>query len=158
MCLNQLKLYTCHLETTYEYQKIKDRAVTIVESLGLDGMSSDESSHECHKGEATYHIQEKCWRSQQVNDWLKMLNALHLCLQYNGKWQVTAGAWPHFRLPSLEYSERPPVKGLPIDFYSTDWYGNQDVFMKGQLKANKQLGSLKVPAEHWKYVHLLFIW
>jgi len=155
--LNQSKLYTRRLETAYEYQEIKDRAVTIVESLGLDGMSSDESSHEGRKGEATYRIWEKRWRSRQVNDWLRMLDALHLRLRYSGKWQATAGAWPHFRSSGLEYSERPPVKGLPVDFYSADWYGKQDAFMKGQLKAAKQLGSLKVPAEHWKYVHLLFI-
>ncbi|KAI6143833.1 hypothetical protein BKA82DRAFT_11540 [Pisolithus tinctorius] len=33
-------------ETAYEYGEIKDRAVAIVESLGQDGMSSDESDHE----------------------------------------------------------------------------------------------------------------
>ena len=128
-----------------------------MESLGLDGMSSDESSHEGRKGEATYHIREKRWCSRQVNDWLRMLDALHLRLRYSGKWQATAGAWPHFRSSGLEYSERPPVKGLPVDFYSADWYGNQDAFMKGELKAKKKLGSLTVPAEYWKYVHLPFI-
>ena len=105
-------------------------------------MSSDESNHEGRKGEATYHIREKRWCSRRVNDWLRMLDALHLRLRYSGKWQATAGAWPHFRSPGLEYSKRPPVKGLPINFYSADWYGNQDAFTKGQLKAEKQLGSL----------------
>ncbi|KAI6137864.1 hypothetical protein BKA82DRAFT_4019319 [Pisolithus tinctorius] len=53
-------------ETAYEYGEIKDRAVAIVESLGQDGMSSDESDHEGHRGEATYYILEKDWRSKQV--------------------------------------------------------------------------------------------
>ncbi|KAI6100060.1 hypothetical protein EDD16DRAFT_1482997, partial [Pisolithus croceorrhizus] len=68
--LRPFKLYSHRLQTGYEYKEIKDCAVAIVESLGQDGMSSDESDHEGHRGEATYHIPDKDWRSKQVTAWL----------------------------------------------------------------------------------------
>ncbi|KAI6152642.1 hypothetical protein BKA82DRAFT_4013063 [Pisolithus tinctorius] len=115
-------------ETAYEYGEIKDRAVAIVESLGQDGMSSDESDHEGHWGEATYYILEKDWRSKQT----------------------TAGAWPHFRMASLNDSKGPPVTGLPIDFYSRNWYGAQNAFMREQLQATNQSDTLAIPSQHAK--------
>ncbi|KIK24303.1 hypothetical protein PISMIDRAFT_10304 [Pisolithus microcarpus 441] len=69
-CQRKYELYSRRLQTAYEYKEIKDRAVAIVESLGQDGMSSDESDHEGHRGEATYDILDKDWCSKQVTSWL----------------------------------------------------------------------------------------
>jgi len=121
-----------------------------VQSLGLDGMSSDESDHEGHKGEATYYVLDKTWRSRRITAWLRMLDSLHLCLRYTGEWQATAGAWPHYRMTSLNESTRSPVKALPTDFYSRDWYQAQNDFAKRQLKAAKSQVSLEIPSEYWK--------
>ncbi|KIK20285.1 hypothetical protein PISMIDRAFT_657625, partial [Pisolithus microcarpus 441] len=148
--LRLLKLYSCHLQTAYEYKEIKDRAVAIVESLGQDSMSSDESDHEGHHGEATYYILDKDWRSKQVTSWLQMLDSLHLRLQYNGSWQVTASAWPHFRMTSLHESRGSPVKGLPIDFYCHNWYGAQNAFVKEQLQVKNQSDTLAIPSQYTK--------
>ncbi|KAI5980873.1 hypothetical protein EDC04DRAFT_2595297, partial [Pisolithus marmoratus] len=144
------ELYSRRLQTAYEYKEIKDRAVAIVESLGQDGMSSDESDHEGHCGEATYYILDKDWRSKPVTSWLRMLDSLHLRLRYNGKWQATAGAWPHFRTPSLNESKGSPVQGLPIDFYCRNWYGAQNTFVKEQLQAQNQSGTLAIPSQYVK--------
>ncbi|KAI5988440.1 hypothetical protein EDD15DRAFT_2199071 [Pisolithus albus] len=123
---------------------------SFVESLGQDGMSSDESDHEGHRGEATYHILDKDWCSKQVTAWLRMLDSLHPHLRYNGKWRATAGAWPHFRTTSLHDSKGAPVKGLPVDFYSRNWYGAQNTFAREQLQAKEQSNTLAIPAEHAK--------
>ncbi|KAI6027204.1 hypothetical protein EDC04DRAFT_2573085, partial [Pisolithus marmoratus] len=64
------ELYSHRLQTAYEYKEIKDHVVAIVESLGQDGMSSDESDHEGHCGEVTYYILDKDWRSKPVTSWL----------------------------------------------------------------------------------------
>ncbi|KAI5986462.1 hypothetical protein EDD15DRAFT_2174833, partial [Pisolithus albus] len=64
------ELYSRRLQTAHEYKDIKDRAVFIVESLGQDGMSSDESDHKGHRGEATYYILDKDWHSKQITAWL----------------------------------------------------------------------------------------
>ncbi|KAI5981329.1 hypothetical protein EDD15DRAFT_2183621, partial [Pisolithus albus] len=144
------ELYKRRLDTAYQYTEIKDRAVRVVQSLGLDGMSSDESDHEGHSGEATYHILDKDWRSRHVTAWLQMLDALHLRLRYSGEWRTTSGAWPHFRTSGLKESGKPAVRGLPTDFYSRNWYQAQSDFMKGQLKAVKPSISLEISAEYTK--------
>ena len=146
-----LQLYSCRLQTTHQYTEIKTQATRVVQSLGLDGMSSDESDHEGHKGEATYYILHKDWHSCQITAWLCMLDSLHLCLRYHGEWQATAGSWPHFRTSHLKESTRPVINELPVDFYSRNWYGAQSTFMKGELKAKKQSVSLAiVPSEYLK--------
>ncbi|KAI6098693.1 hypothetical protein F5141DRAFT_1010610 [Pisolithus sp. B1] len=76
--LRWLKLYSCHLQTTYEYKEIKDHMVAIMELLGQDGISSDKSDHEGHHGEAMYYILDKDWHSKQVTSLLWMLGSLHL--------------------------------------------------------------------------------
>ncbi|KAI6094297.1 hypothetical protein F5141DRAFT_1070020 [Pisolithus sp. B1] len=124
-------LYKCHLNTACQYANIKDQAICIVQSLGLDGMSSNESDHEGHNGEATYYILDKDWHSQ--------------C-----EWQATSSTWPHFRTSSLKESVRAAVRELPSDFYSHNWYQAQNNFMKGQLKVTKPSVSLEVPTKYLK--------
>ncbi|KAI6006086.1 hypothetical protein EDD15DRAFT_2154828, partial [Pisolithus albus] len=51
------------LDTAYQYAGIKGQAIRIVQSLGLDSMSSDESDHEGHNGEATYYDLDQGWHS-----------------------------------------------------------------------------------------------
>ncbi|KAI6095262.1 hypothetical protein F5141DRAFT_1068513, partial [Pisolithus sp. B1] len=124
-------LYKCHLNTACQYANIKDQAICIVQSLGLDGMSSNESDHEGHNGEATYYILDKDWHSQCITAWLWLLDALHLCLRYSE-------------------SVRAAVRELPSDFYSHNWYQAQNNFMKGQLKVTKPSVSLEVPTKYLK--------
>ncbi|KAI6118074.1 hypothetical protein F5141DRAFT_1000450, partial [Pisolithus sp. B1] len=69
-CQRKHELYSHHLQTAYEYKEIKDHVVVIVESLGQDGMSSDESDHKGHCGEAMCYILDKGRRSKQVTSWL----------------------------------------------------------------------------------------
>ncbi|KAL4064095.1 hypothetical protein V8B97DRAFT_2026180 [Scleroderma yunnanense] len=118
---------------------IQKQAIHIVQSLRFNRMSSDESDHEGHKGEVTYYILDKPWCSQWITAWLQMLNSLHLCLQYTGEWMT-----------SLNESTRSPVKALPADFYSQDWYQAQNDFMKRQIKAAKSQVSLEIPSDYWK--------
>jgi len=145
-----LQLYSRRLQTAHQYTEIKTQATHMVQSLGLDGMSSDESDHEDHKGEATYYILHKDWRSCQITAWLRMLDSLHLRLRYRGEWRATAGSWPHFRTTHLKESTRPAINELPVNFYSRDWYGARSTFMKGELKAKKQSVSLAIPSEYLK--------
>ncbi|KAI5989721.1 hypothetical protein EDD15DRAFT_2198405 [Pisolithus albus] len=60
-------LYKHRLDTAYQYAGIKGRAIRIVQSLGLDSMSSDESDHEGHNGEATYYDLDQGWLSERYN-------------------------------------------------------------------------------------------
>ena len=118
-----------------QHQGIRNRAVDIVQQLGVDGMSSDESDHDGHCGEATYYTLHKEWRSRHVTAWLRLLDSLHLRMRYRREWQATAGAWPHFRTPSLKVSDWSPVSRLPVNFYCTNWYAAQNAFTRETLQA-----------------------
>ncbi|KAF7972058.1 hypothetical protein HWV62_19205 [Athelia sp. TMB] len=92
--------------------------VTTVELLGKHGMSSDESDHPSGKGEATYIISRKVWRSTAVTERLRILDALHLYARYDDEARATAGAWPRFRTPHIvRESKRPAVQDLPRAYY-----------------------------------------
>lgn len=97
----------------------------VILKLDVDGISSDESDHEVGHGEATYFILCKHWRSQEVTEALRTLDALHLATRYKGQYQATSGSWPHFRTYHATLrSRRPPVRHLPLNFYDPEWYLN----------------------------------
>ena len=135
------QLYTRRLECAMQHQSIQSQTSDIVQQLGIDGMSSNESEHDGHCGEATYYVLHKEWRSRNVTAWLHLLDSLHLQMRYRREWQATAGAWPHFRTASLKVSNRPPVARLPVNFYCTNWYTAQNAFTKERLQAQAQSKS-----------------
>ncbi|KAI6156910.1 hypothetical protein BKA82DRAFT_541770 [Pisolithus tinctorius] len=127
------ELYTHRLECAMQYQSISDRAVDIVQQLGVDGMSSDESEHEGHGGEATYYALHKDWRSHHITAWLQLLDLLHLRLRY--------------RTTSLKVSNHPPVPQLPTNFYCANWYAAQNDFSRERLQAHPATPSLEIPRQ-----------
>ncbi|KAI6146475.1 hypothetical protein BKA82DRAFT_4160710 [Pisolithus tinctorius] len=141
------ELYTRHLECAMQYWSISDCAVDIVQQLGVDGMSSDESEHEGHGGEATYYALHKDWRSRHITTWLQLLDSLHLWLRYRREWQAMVGAWPHFRTTSLKVSNCPPVPQLPTNFYCANWYAAQNDFSRERLQAHPAAPSLEIPRQ-----------
>ncbi|KAF7971542.1 hypothetical protein HWV62_20856 [Athelia sp. TMB] len=119
--------------------------VTTVQLLGLSGMSSDESDHESGKGEPTYIIARKAWRSAAVTERLHVLDALHLRQRYRNESRATAGAWPRFRIPQVsKTSGRSAVLGLPRPYYN-------EQFLEGMASSwrnrhiSKEACDLKVP-------------
>ncbi|KAI6027729.1 hypothetical protein BKA83DRAFT_4048536 [Pisolithus microcarpus] len=113
-----LQLYLRRLHVAKLYSQQHPSAVRAIEELGVSGMSSDDSDHESGGGAARYTIVSKDWRSGEVTELLRLLDALHLRLRYRNNWNATSGAWPHLRLISHKSSTRAAVKGLPRNFYA----------------------------------------
>ncbi|KIK15057.1 hypothetical protein PISMIDRAFT_16809 [Pisolithus microcarpus 441] len=111
-------LYLRRLHVAKLYSQQHPSAVRAIEELGVSGMSSDDSDHESGGGAARYTIVSKDWRSGEVTELLRLLDALHLRLRYRNNWNATSGAWPHLRLISHKSSTRAAVKGLPRNFYA----------------------------------------
>ncbi|KAH7904129.1 hypothetical protein BJ138DRAFT_983622, partial [Hygrophoropsis aurantiaca] len=110
-------LYIRRLQTAHMYPQIAELAVAILQTLGSNCMSSDESDSEAQglgssKKQTTYSITRHEWRANAVTRWLRTLDSLHVRLRLNGEWKVGQGAWPHFRTPSLKISSTPAKKGL----------------------------------------------
>ncbi|KAI6110100.1 hypothetical protein F5141DRAFT_993875, partial [Pisolithus sp. B1] len=109
-------------ETLHQTHRCQERkshvSARAIEELGVSGMSSDDSDHESSRGAARYTIVSKDWRSSEVMELLRLLDALHLRLRYRNSWNATSGAWPHLRLISHKSSTRAAVKGLLRNFYA----------------------------------------
>ena len=119
-------------------------------------MSSDESDHEAGRGEATYFIRTKPWRSPKVTVWLRTFDALHLRERYNGGFRASAGAWPHFRMVSKQMSQRPALKGLPKNCYDAGWLRSRSAFQLLDLNTAEEF-NLKLDSDIMKYVDLLLM-
>ncbi|KAI6024059.1 hypothetical protein BKA83DRAFT_17398, partial [Pisolithus microcarpus] len=113
-----LQLYLRRLHVAKFYSQQHPSAARAIEELGVSGMSSDDSDHESGGGAARYTIVSKDWRSGEVTELLRLLDALHLHLRYRNNWNATSGTWPHLRLISHKSSTRAAVKGLPRNFYA----------------------------------------
>ncbi|KAH9840938.1 uncharacterized protein C8Q71DRAFT_701912 [Rhodofomes roseus] len=107
---------------------ISPRAVELLDALGVHGMSSDESDHEAGRGEATYIIPAKQWRSPELQTWLRTLDSLHLFVRYRGGFKASQGGWPHFRVSSRNVSSAPAVTGLPVNCYAPSILKEYDSF------------------------------
>ncbi|OBZ66301.1 hypothetical protein A0H81_13818 [Grifola frondosa] len=96
------------------------RHLRILQDLGIDGMSSDESEHE--NGVTQYRVLVKPWRNPLLTPWLRIFDAAYRQDRLNGCNQSTRGAQPHLRLASqkVDYS-RPAVSHLPANAYNLKW-------------------------------------
>lgn len=129
--------------------------VTTVQRLGLPGMSSDESDHQFGKGQATYIVYRKGWRSSAVTERLRVLDALHLRQRYHNESRASPGAWPRFRTPNaLRISERPAVDGLPRAYYDEHFLEGKPLHWRDR-HVSKEMCNLTVPSAIIKYASLL---
>jgi hypothetical protein len=95
--------------------------VDMLRKLTVDAMSSDESEDEEGR-QRTYNTRKKTWRSVKLQQFLRDLDALD---RYQRSLESSCGNWPRKR--NFAYgnvSKRPPVRGLPINFYDEDWLAN----------------------------------
>ncbi|KAH7908072.1 hypothetical protein BJ138DRAFT_406823 [Hygrophoropsis aurantiaca] len=140
-------LYLRRHQVAKRYGTVRTLALPIVQQLGVDGMSSDESDHEAGHGEASYVIKRKVWRAKAISTWLRTLDSLHLRARYKGEWKASSGAWPHLRMTSTTKSERKAVPGLPKNFYSKKWINQLDEFESTDLQCRGAAQDLSVPRE-----------
>jgi hypothetical protein len=103
----------------------------MVNLLGVDGQSSDESSDEHESlsdssssptGRLCYTRKLREWRSDEVSDLLYIIDSCRK--KKNGYGNKKAGKEPTQRLHSETpaVSTRAPVSGLPRNFYNDTWY------------------------------------
>ncbi|KAH9913376.1 uncharacterized protein B0H18DRAFT_402892 [Fomitopsis serialis] len=100
----------------------------LIDALGVHGMSTDESDHAVGRGEPTYFIRSKAWRSPELQVWLRTLDSLHLWTRYRGGFQASQGGWPHYRVASQQVTTRPAVINLPTNCYAPSLLQGCDPF------------------------------
>ncbi|TEB21183.1 hypothetical protein FA13DRAFT_1585501, partial [Coprinellus micaceus] len=108
-------LYYRRVEAAESFEDTK-HLVPVLQALGVDGMSTDESDHG-RAGHTQYRVRHKVWRSPAADGCFKTLDALHRHRRFRPVRRATGGAQVHQRLSSNLLSDRPPVPYLPSSAY-----------------------------------------
>ncbi|KAJ3901583.1 hypothetical protein F5879DRAFT_782812, partial [Lentinula edodes] len=100
------------------------------DELGVAGMSSDEEEPDMDEASMCYNIKEPCWRSQQLKNWVRLLDYCHLegRSSFEGpQFGFTRGAAPRLRMDNNDKSSKSRyVVGLPANFYDAEWLEKQE--------------------------------
>ncbi|KAJ7872355.1 hypothetical protein B0H14DRAFT_2502796 [Mycena olivaceomarginata] len=97
---------------------------SMLELLGVDGMSSDESGQEDDRDE--YKILAPLWRASEVAPWLRMFDTIHRILRAVGNPQAQQGTFPHRRiLTNAKSRNKKFVAGLPHNVYDQAWIAGE---------------------------------
>lgn len=111
------------------------RHLDILEALGPNGMSSDESDVDCNTRQLTYTIVKPDWRHPDLHNWLKVFDQLHHRNHINSWSLDKRGAFPHIRIGSQKVHRKVQVPaGLPINAYDPKWLdGREELYLKHVL-------------------------
>lgn len=105
-----------------------NKHLDLLECLGVDGMSSDESDGE-ETGPDTpgriFRVRKPVWRAQIVGRWLQAFDSVHLKRRQVA--QDKRGCYPRVRVRSSSAfsSSRSFVAGLPSNAYDQSWMVRQ---------------------------------
>ena len=104
--------------------------------LGVNGMSSDESSVE--EGVVHYRIFIKTWRHPAVTEWLRCFDAVYRKLRKNESGGKRQGAEAHWREVGTEVDDsRAAVPYLPRSAYNPTWFNRLSSFELANLHVSE---------------------
>jgi hypothetical protein len=121
-----VQLFQRRRETAKLYTPLS-KHIDILDTLGVDGMSSDESSFDPHTGQPTYTIVKPGWRHPDLHNWLKVFDQLHHRNHVNSWSLDKRGAFTHMRAGSHKIHQAvhaPPC--LPVNGYDPKWLESRE--------------------------------
>jgi hypothetical protein len=106
-----------------EHHGFPEESIRLVQTLDIDGMSSEESDGEIGT-RRTYRIKQLPWRSKIMTNWLHRIDELPTKNRQNA---IIRRMDHRKRVHSDAVSEtRTPICGLPINLYSSTWYKSRN--------------------------------
>lgn len=85
-------------------------------------MSGDESDRNTKKTDRKYFIVRPIWRSQEVTEWLRIMDFVHISSRFAADGRATKGNWIRDRVRSMRVDQNSkPIPGLPYNFYDQIW-------------------------------------
>lgn len=89
---------------------------------GMSGDESDRHGMEPIRGQRKFIVARPGWRSQEVTDWLRVIDNLYMVHRFKHDGRASQGNWVRQRIDSGRVdSNRLPVGGLPENFYDPAW-------------------------------------
>lgn len=123
--IDWLQLFHRRRYISYVFQPLQKHSL-MLEQLGVDGMSSDESGDENDQHE--YQILAPLWRAAEVSPWLRMFDTVHNILRIAGDPKALQGAFPHRRIWTARKSKKKNfVAGLPRNTYDQTWVAKEQL-------------------------------
>ncbi|KAI9443031.1 hypothetical protein H4582DRAFT_1808977 [Lactarius indigo] len=151
------QLFQRHHEITKLYDPLK-RHLGVLDVLGVDGMSSDESSFDPHTSQTTYTVVKPGWRHPDLHHWLKVFDELHHRNCANGCILDKRGMFTHIRAGSQKIrqtSRAPP--NLPLNAYDPGWLKSREgLYVKHELHPIKDPYIFNHPSDVIAFVFLYY--
>ena len=129
-----MKMFHRRLQIAQQHPELQTH-VHVLERLGIDGMSSDESDLEelsehrhARIENPRFYVLRPRWRSPVLSAWLHVFDSMHM-ISRRSLLGPSRGAYPHLRIDNAEsprYSTSQAfVRDLPINAYDAQWIANK---------------------------------
>jgi hypothetical protein len=124
------KDYNRRMKIAEKYSQLQPLA-SIIERLGVEGMSSDESDFQPGTTQKQYFIKQPEWRAPEFRTLMSTLDHIHaltrsLDFENDARGQMVRRR--NVRLDSNPSQRSNPPTHLPLNFYSQVWLNNQPEF------------------------------
>lgn len=90
------------------------------------GMSGDESDRNAvtKQKDKKYFVVRPVWRSQEVTEWLHVMDLVYISSRFAADGRATKGNWVRNRVRAASVdTDSKPIPGLPYNFYDQSWLG-----------------------------------
>jgi len=119
--LSAKQLYHRRCRVAKLYEPLQ-RHEAVLDALGVDGMSSDESDVDPTTNQMLYTVVKPDWRHPDLHQWLKIFDQLYHRAHLHHWSNDRRGAFPHMRVGSQKIHKKmhaPPH--LPVNAYNPQW-------------------------------------
>jgi hypothetical protein len=108
------------------------RHLEVLDALGVDGMSSDESDMDPTTNQRKYTVVKPDWRHPDLHNWLGIFDHFHHYSHLNSWSNDRRGAFAHIRVGSQKvHKEAHPPPHLPVNAYDQQWLeGRETMYVK----------------------------
>ena len=88
----------------------------------MSGDETDRGGRQPIRGQRKFLVTQPHWRSQEVTKWLRVMDNLYKVYRFSSNGRASRGNWVRQRidLGRVDF-HRPPVTGLPENFYDKRW-------------------------------------
>lgn len=116
--------------------KFKEYVDALAKGGGMSGDESDRGSGSSPSTARNYFIVRPVWRSQEVSQWLRIMDLVHLDRRFAADGRMTRGKPARRRLPSDKVDQTAtPIPMLPSNFYDVDWLNSLPANERRRLRA-----------------------
>ena len=107
----------------------------------MSGDETDRRGKEPIRGQRKFLVVRPGWRSQEVTDWLRVIDDLYTVHRFSHDGRASRGNWVRQRIDSGGVDwDRFPVRGLLENFYDPTWLCQLSQEEKDRLEMQPKVG------------------